>query len=258
MKSRVIIALFLSCVLIGGAGYVRFAQKKAATLQVIATEEDINAAALNKILSQASVQDTQVAAEPLTQTDVISRNFFSDYMSLKANGELTDDNISKLGEIYSSRILLDKTSPRTITAASLTILPDSTDNLTAYGQKMLAIRSKYESEVGILSKQFPFNGDTSNPNFAKLMNAISNLYDQAAAELEDLPVPSSMASNHANIVNLYLSNSVATQALASLEDDPIQAFSALSSQSQSPEQEEALYNNIRLALIQQGAYSYGQ
>lgn len=241
MKSRVIFALFLSLILVGGATFLR-GSRNTSSAGLISVENTDNA---------PFIMDEVLVSEmaPLSQTDALSQDLFSDYMALKAEGEATSENLEKLAEVYSARVLATSQTP--VTTAKLSLVSDSQENITAYSQVMLAARARYEAQTRTLSGASDFT-DINDPGFKKLMQSISTLYAVAAGEMKKIPVPASLAANHAKLINNYLSSSEATLKLMEIEENPLSAFGALGTQAKNSQEEEVLFANIRLVMIQQG------
>lgn len=252
MKAQIVTAVLLSVVLVGGATWFRFVSPQTAPAQLVAVSSsdglrEINAEEFFRIPAED-------APPELTQTDVLSRQLFSDYIGLKSSGRATPENLNSLAEQYANTMFTEERVDANVTLSQLNIVADSNQALIDYNQKVLAMRSKYESMIKSLTVQSDFS-DITDPLFIKFMLAVSTTYEQAVAELKKMPVPTSLANNHLDLINNYFSSIKATRSISQIEDNPISALAALSAQSKNSQEEEALVANIKVLLMSRGIYS---
>lgn len=254
MKAQIVTAVLLSVVLVVGATWFRFTstQNPPAQLVVVAGSgelREINAEEFFALPAQGEVPTTT-----LTQTDVVSRQLFSDYIGLKSSGQATPENLNRLAEQYANTMFAEEEADAKVTLSQLNIVADSNQALIDYNQKVLAMRSKYESMIKSLTVQSDFS-DITDPLFIKFMLAVSTTYEQAVAELRKMAVPTSLAGNHLNLINNYFSSIKATRSISQIAENPISALAALSTQSKNSQEEEALVANIKVLLMSRGIYS---
>ncbi len=251
MRFNIVFAILASIVLIGGASWVRFARTNPFAVSYLAivpnqleSENDILESFLNP-----KVPDKEPAL-PLSQTDILGRQLFSDYMALKSRDQLDSNSLKSLINKYSGGILSFESRP-SVSKEQINIVPDSTDNSKIYIQKIFETRAKYAGLVVNSFGQRNFT-DIDDPDFKELTAYAAKLYQEAAAELKKIPVPVSLADNHIKLIENYLSSSSSIGALSNIAEDPARTYAALNTYAQNVNEEERLLANIQLAILTNG------
>lgn len=257
LRSRQTLAVIFSLVLVFGALWVRSANAKDAKNLEIAliaeeTKRQEQSASIARELSRDGDELVNENPTPLTQTDLISRQLFSDYMSLSSNGQATPENLDNLASKYVDSIQKADTSKK-ITLVDLKVVDDSDLNFKSYGQAVFSIRSKYQNLIkqktsGIVTLQ------PGTPQFGSFMKDVSSLYQSSAAEVENLPVPASFSINHLKLVNNYFSSSNAASQLIDISKDPMGAYAAINIQAKNAQEEIDILNSIQSALSSKGIF----
>ena len=254
LRKRTIIAFSLSLFLVGGALWFRFVQippyhrEELISLKSVDTDvfsdEEVFLADLIKASSTP-----QISAEPLTQTDLVSRQLFSDYIELSSGGNRSLGNIKALASKYAESILKN-TEQNTVKVEQLIIVPNSEESLSVYGKIIMNLRNKNKN---LISLHYG-NGvtDINSLAFQKFILEASELYQDAVNELLLTAVPAILADNHIALINNYLSSSRAMQALSKISSDPISAYTALNTQAKNTKEEDELLLKIQIALISNG------
>lgn len=253
-RSRIVFAICISVALVSGATWFRFAQ---------AIEYSANLVSLDRLeqdylladMSGDFITDTTLSEdpkEPLSQTDIISRQLFSDYIALKSQGQVTPTNLNALAEKYASQITLTENLVY-VDKSQITIVPDSDNALQNYGEMILKMRSRYRNLINNLTDQTKFD-NIFDPEFKSFMISVADLYDNAAEDLKNLPTPSSLADNHVKLINNYLSSAEASGALANIDQNPLGAYAALNMQAKNSGKEATLFSNIQVTLLSKGIF----
>ncbi len=253
-RFNVVFALLVSVALVGGAGWFRFFHTSpipTSELALVQTPETRSLNGENTTLSDLVANASFQAPEALSQTDIIGRSIFSDYVSLKSSNRLDETNFNSLVSKYTQTIL-SKDIPPNIQFYELNIVTDSSTNAKEYSRKVMEVRSKYALLIDASFGSATFT-DADDPNFKKLMEYASDLYKKASSDLIEIPVPQSLASNHLRLIKNYLSSSVSMAALADIAKDPARTYSALNTYAQNTKEEAQLLSNIQIAMLRNEA-----
>src|SRR5262245_34471639 len=108
-KARLIFALILSVALIGGATWFRAAGTHAekAKLAVVNSQDALEPLSDEEIAADYMTPraTSSTITTQLSDTDLVGRQLFSDYMGLVADGHATKENLDTLAAKYSENIL---------------------------------------------------------------------------------------------------------------------------------------------------------
>lgn len=244
-----IFSLTLSILLISGAGWYRLSEKSSGEAVLLTVKDNISAQyAGEAYLGGESATSTLPGGTTLSEADLVARQLFSDYISLRSNGQVSPENLADLAEKYAVSLLQsDEITP--VTLDQIKIVADSNERLVAYNQKISALRAKHVGAARISGSEFV---DVFDESFINLMIRASLQYKLAAQDLASTEVPASLASNHVALINNYLSSSLRLSSMAKINEHPITALSAMKKQSENSMREEELISNIRVKLISRG------
>lgn len=250
MHWRMATALALSVLLIGGASWMRYNRPT----EVAAVSGTFSAAASNSDTASepfdtASSSATSTDTEKLTDTDLISRQLFSEYVSLAANGQSTQTSLDALGDKYAQNISnLSKAS--TIMSSDVATVTNSTSTFAAYNNSLGAINTKYQAKLASLVP----SSLATDPNGISpaLANSMADLYSREATELEALHVPVALLTDHVKYVNLYLRHVWDMKAIANISADPIDATAAISAEYTSFDDEQQIAADMNRILMSGG------
>ncbi|MEK7227528.1 MAG: hypothetical protein AAB641_01390 [Patescibacteria group bacterium] len=248
-RFNIVFAILLSLTLIGGASWFRFAKAIEYSPDLVTLEpgnqNDLLENTLVEELSSASPPKT--SSEPFSETDLVSRQLFSDYVQLTSQGRATPNNLSSLASKYTESILNSKIEPD-IDRSQIIVVSDSSANLKFYNQQVFALRSRYAGLMSSASRPTAIN-DIDDPEFKRVMTYAGKLYQEAANELMQLPVPSSLSENHLKLIENYLSSSEALETLTHASEDPVRTYAALNLHAQNTEAEDSLLSNIQIRVL---------
>jgi len=253
-RARLTSALFLAVVLIVGAMWFRFGKTDYTSSSITPINEHGPLFPDETFLGDFTGGErptTTSSSLPLTQTDLFSRQLFSDYISLKSQGEITSSDANNIASKYAQNLFNISVPANKISINQITIVPDSQENLSLYGNAVSNLIRKYKN---LTASQYGggSTADISSPAFATFMIAVSKSYQAAANELIALKAPASLAENHLNFVNLYLENAEIMKVVSSFSQDPVPAYSALNSYVQNTGKESGIILNIRVRLQASG------
>lgn len=256
-RVRFIGALVISIALIGGAVWFRFVRIPPYT-NPVATVTQVESTSTDDLLltdffnTEASTSSVTSTTE-LSQTELIGRQLFTDYLELKSKGQATPDNINAFAEKLAESINNINISISKINSNKIVVLPESEASLAAYGTAMTNLRNKYKNLVAAQTKSS--GGDITNinsPAYSIFMNAMGKLYKTAADELVLIGVPTSLAQNHVNLINQYLENAEVMRLIGNTSKDPLPAYAALSIYIKNSGREAELLLNIQKTLMAHG------
>ncbi len=258
-RFRLTLAILMTVLLIGVASFKRFAQPSTyvANLAAIKQAEAISAEAAANALLAENYADLEAATSNasstagLSNTDLISRQFMSSYLSMAADGNATDENIDALGNQFADSITT-LNSYKSEVMSDLSLVTDSQSHFQAYATELSTIYSKYQTLTISTMKTAGNISDTSSPHFASTMKALAVIFDRAAKELEGTDVPASLADDHLKLINNYLSSASAFSALARVSTDSASAYGALATQSENSAMESSIMQNIQSTLAIKG------
>ena len=254
---RFISALVISIALVGGAMWFRFVRIPPYTNQVVSVSQvESLSSESDPFLTDffnTKASSSAASAPELSQTDLIGRQLFSDYLALKSEGETTPGNIDVLAKNLAESIKNVNLSIPKINSNQVIVLPESEANLAAYGNAMTNLRNKYKNLVAAQTENSGGDiTDTNTPAFSTFMGALGKLYQAAANELLLIGAPASLAQNHLNLINQYLENAEVMRLISNTSKDPLQAYAALSIYIKNSGRESELLLNIQKTLMAHG------
>lgn len=251
-RFRLTFSLGISSILILSALWFRVSNAQTPPPSLIAVQNQETAPSSDLISYEDWLAQSSSTAQSgsLSQTDLIGRQLFSDYMGLVNNGQATPQNLTLLADSYAKNIS-DQTSAIIVKAEDINTVTDTVENLRSYSEKVSSIRNKSKDAVIEESKNNQA-ADTSNPAFAPLMNKVASIYESSANELKAIQVPISLRDNHVLLINNYLSSAEAMKDLAKSETDPVSAYAALNTQANNNTEEIQLLQNIQTTLMANG------
>ncbi|MDQ3089735.1 MAG: hypothetical protein M3Q24_01100 [bacterium] len=252
--SRSFQSVFLSVALISGALWVRYDQANAfkdkeAELLAVRSQNQKDTALVNKELF-GNLNPNSENKIPLSETDLVGRQLFTEYMNLSSKGQATPENLNKLAEKYAKNIIsLDKSAY--INESQIKIIPDTESNLQFYGQTIFEIRAKYAALIKDKSRKNS-NLTAGSPEFSKFMLEVSVLYKTSSNEVRNTPVPEILKKTHLDLVNNYISSSNAAKELSDITKDPVSAYAALNTQAKNSEGESSIFLTIEQTMRANG------
>lgn len=247
MRPGIILAIIASLVLVGGASWSRlFSSKSASNLIAIEQKRVADDTSLQEAFAshQNSASTTAASSEPLTGTDLIGRQLILDYIGLAQGDQATEENLNILVERYIESVPT-LIITRKISYTDLNIIPSSRASLVNYAAAIKKIYLNYSS--GLLRA---YSEDSAK--MASASSKMSSVYLEAVENLIELIVPSELAEAHLLLINTYLENSAAMEALARMETDPASAFAGLIALQSNSEKEQETLSAIEKILNDNG------
>lgn len=251
MRRGVTLAITLSLILVIGAFWMKnsgpnsganLISGKAKTGQLSGTNE----AFLNSILKASSAEKQ----EPITDTDLMGRQLLMEYVSLAKGGEVDEKELTALAEKYVQGIPAIAPSVE-ITSKELRVVPDNQANFERYLAVATKIVEEYRRRVAT-AEQKPVNFNVFGTDVMTLTQNLSKAYLYAAENLKAMEVPSSLASSHLKLVNMYLTNAASMESITNVDANAAQAFAGMLSVNTNIEMEKATLEEINAILSTYG------
>ncbi len=194
----------------------------------IRTNRDPTTAGPNdKIGGVVDRQKKYSSGGPLTATDKLARDLFSNFIILYESGKLTDAN---------KKILLDKVTKNnavnlkraTYTVADMNIAPNGSKYLKKYYAEFNKILSKNENtENEFLTLQKALSGGKKE-DLAPLEQTMLT-YDRISKGLLKLPVPKEIAEINTIFVNSFSNLAEDVRGISTIFEDPLTALTGINS-----------------------------
>lgn len=256
MRARILLTLIFSFSLIGVSLVFRFSSKNGSVALTTVANQEIQPAEIVDIADISHIASS-TPSTPLSDTDLISRQLFSEYIQVSMNGQSTTPNLQILGGKYAEGILnqYNISSSQKISAKNLLATKDSPALLSQYEKQITTLHEKYAGIAKALSVPSPTSDDIADPALQKFFTTLSTLYKQAAGEFGAMAVPASFLQTHAALVNNYLSSAEMMQNLSAYSDDPLKLYAVIKKQTENQKEEEELFKHIELSLKNYGASS---
>ncbi|MBU6431007.1 hypothetical protein KGQ29_01380 [Patescibacteria group bacterium] len=211
--------------------------------------KEIDEKSLNNL--NGNIAGNQYATD--TETNLLGKKLFAEYINLKQSRNLNDDSINKAMMNLVSEIR-NKDTVTYYFVKDLKTFPDS-DKLSVkkYGNSFAMIRNKYDS----LYMQNPVVGSEdpagiTSPEFTRGVARASDLYLKMTQELSKLQVPKGLADAHTEILNDYRASAEGLKGFGSLGNDPIVAMIGLQKHSDAASKENNLLRSIADYFLKNG------
>lgn len=257
MRSRLLLAVCLAVLLVGGAAWKRLESKEISPAgNLVAVSDTANTDATSTIDAADSTADLNATGSDatssvrLTDTDVVSRQLFSDYVNLEANGQATQDNLNALGDEYAASVV-SNSQAQVMYMNDLNMVNDSKVNIQAYGDALSKIYALYSPQLITVSKA---NTDPNDfgPSTISFAQKVSAIYQEEADALRVVPVPDSFAADDLKLVNFYLTSAWNMLSISNTNTDPADAYAAIASETNLDGQEQTILTSIEQRLVSDG------
>jgi len=251
------LAIVVALILIGGASWLRITntQKISGNLYIAKdqnknTSQGIDAENFINVSDLSTNNSSDTSVPTLTDADTIGRNLLSDYLNLAYSGQDTDQNITDLANKYADALsTINKTAD--IKLSDINVIENSKTNLQTYADNISRTYLKYHSLMtAIDTKGRDFS--KPGPDMTYVTSKLAALYKQEVDELKKFAVPQSLAKEHVNLINIYLSTVQALQTLSNADKDPIGAYRAIIIEKNNIQEESTIFSNLEKILVAGG------
>ena len=205
----------------------------------------IDTAALDKGSSGNGFLNSQYA--PDTETAIISKKLFAEYISLKQSGNLNEETINATANNLVAEEIKNRKTVQYYFLKDLKTFPsDNKILLKEYGNSLASIRAKYEKIFlqDPMSKDGGTKASLVDPELIKGLVRISDNYKKMTKEMSGLSVPEKLADNHLKILNNYMANSDGLREISMLSTDPVVAMVGMQRQTEAEANEKPLLGAV--------------
>jgi len=166
-------------------------------------------------------------AEPVSENENLTREFFAVLMSLQQTGELDDNAIQAISSTYSQKIEAEPIAD-VYTMDMLKIMPDTPENTEKYYKNLQNLIIKYQdrdigSELGLIVQAIAYN----DPQVLRAVQTIAIAYREFGQELLKIPTTDFLSPVHLDLANNYERNALSLYNTTLLFDDPITAMKGI-------------------------------
>ena len=182
--------------------------------------------------TEISLQKNQLAIENgygtstvfLSETDKFSRDLFVTYSALSAQGQLSSDAATKLGNAAIAKSFDNVPTVPTYSKVDIKIVPATGASDLEYRKNI----SKLSSIDGVtVGAEFPLINTgilTEDVGRLRMASKYSKTYTQYITSLLKIPVPSNQAENHIRLLNDLSYISIVLPQITALENDVIKGY----------------------------------
>ncbi|MCR4306386.1 MAG: thrombospondin type 3 repeat-containing protein [Candidatus Yonathbacteria bacterium] len=166
------------------------------------------------------------STEELSQTALLTREYFATIINLKESGNFNEGTMSQLSESLVQNFIGANAAGGVGAGRSRSDLRLTEDNsipsLRAYGNAMGAIVKKYAgynlpSELAVLARAL----ETQDQSELKKLDRSIEVHKALIAELEAVRVPSSAANIHLALINTYIATEQSIEQMNTMFADPL-------------------------------------
>ncbi len=185
-----------------------------------------------------SLNTFSTSTGPLTNTDILGRNFLVTYSQMRQVGLSSDaKTIDTVATNLATNSLSNLEKPKAYYMSDLTIVSDSTLDLKTvvaignYATFMTGIFNNFPTpaaEADIANEAF----DKNNMSLLKNIDPIISTYKKTISSLLSIPVPQSASQYHLDLINGFSSSQFISEALRNLDADPVRGLNAVGQEMQ--------------------------
>ena len=201
---------------------INFASNLVAGEKVSIPENKNWQAELGTIATDIEPVDTEASTpEKETVTDVVSRTFISNYLSMKQGDNLDASSAQSL--IDKTDQFLSQSGLKPLTASDFMIKADGDKSvIEAYGNALgNALRDNKTSKIKNELEIFKAAVEANDPKKIEELDEIAAVYERIATNLLKVPIPKKFTKAHVDITNGIRGVSLALKDLKSLFTDPV-------------------------------------
>lgn len=253
ISTKIIVSVLIAFVLIGLSIFINYSSNTNNTPSLVA-ENQKQTTNTNQTYNTTQTGSTQTNPTIVqNQTDLLSKQLFANYILLQKSGDLNAESTQNLADQLSSQINTNLPS-KIYQKSDLTIIKNPTKaDLKNYGNQFMFIKDKYTNQynkdpLGQNNQSI----DLLDPKVISQLSNISNLYENMAKELLNLPVPADLIDVHLEIVNNYFGSADGLKKISQIDTDPIVAISGIGIHAKFSSEETSLLKQIAGYLFENG------
>lgn len=241
-----ILMILIAIILVGGAfAFAEYRNREAQIVymknQVLSTETIVSTTSVNNIdntdwkkilmandLSASSTVDLTKNDEKLEPIDIVSRQFFAQYLELHQIGAAKDEQ--------SQQDLIEKTInsmsfavPKSYKISQIKINSNnSVESVKQYGNNVGDIFKRYQTNSrneGVIVRDYQL---TEDPSILKELDPIASSYKNIINSLLKLSVPENLSPIHLDLINAINEGLFIVESFKKSEIDPVSGLQAVS------------------------------
>ena len=158
---------------------------------------------------------------PLSENDILSRDFFAIVMSLQQGGQLDESSIQAVGNSIGKSIEATPI-PDIYTRNMIKVVESNPDSVSDYYGAFLGIVLEYdEKNIGDELTFISQGIQNKDPNAIKQIKSISDAYKAFGKDFIKIPVPNTLVAAHLNLANDYEKVGQSVAGLTDVLSDPL-------------------------------------
>lgn len=252
MRGGLALAIFVSLSLIGAASWSRFAGEKRVQPSLAVVEKNLNLTDEDvlKAMMEPSTASTTIPQANLSDTDKLGRQMITDYVALAASGEASDASLDALANKYADSIpALQNTD--NLSSGDIKVVADNKANFQNYASQLTKIYTDYSKNI-LGTKAGGTDPTVANPALYSAVATLSSIYRGTALKLKEMSVPTALTDAHLKLVNMYILNATAMEAVSHTQEDSSKAFSGLIALNSTLDNEQSILSEISQILTSHG------
>ena len=189
-----------------------------------------------------------------TETDILSKKLFAEYINLKQSGNFNEEAvIATVNNLVAEEIQNKKDTQYYFPKDIKTFPSENKILLKSYGNSFAAIRTKYKNQY----TQNPLvkEGGVANlldPEFIQGLVRTSEVYKNMATELSKIAAPKDLTDTHLEILNNYMASSDGLKELRALSTDPVKGMIGTQRHIEAEGKEKNLLSDVAEYLSENG------
>lgn len=221
MRIKIALAVGFSIILISIALWMRF-ENRIAKEGSLAAKGGVSG--FEEFSGDFFPQSSSVLLEEgLSNTSLVSRQIFSDFINLSARDLASQETIDSLAEKYITDLpAIQKDFYEEIKISEIKTVRDSLVNVGKYEEVMNQTHQRYGAEIELIYS-------SNNPQREPLvfLEKLGDSFLRLSNSLKIIEVPDSIVRAHVKLLNSYLATSVSMEKIALHNTDPITSVAAI-------------------------------
>lgn len=190
---------------------------------------------------------------PITSTEDMSKELFTEYLSLQQSGSLTQNDIDAMTARLAGSVAATS-SASIYTAAEVTPFADNNSHaIQSYADTLAQTVNTYSAQYANLNNTI---GAPTDNSFQNNVMVASDFYLKLSKAIIAINPPQSLAVAHVAYANSLKQSSVALQEFANSDSDPVGGIAGLNAHLQAQAAERSAVAQITSFLLQNGIISF--
>ncbi len=158
---------------------------------------------------------------PLTESETLSRDFFTIIMSLQQSGNLDEDSIQAVSEAIGKKVVVEPI-PDIYTRKSVRVVESNSTTISNYYAAYMKLLVLYDGKNIGDELVFINQGlENNDPKAIEMIKSIAIAYKGMGRDLIKVPVPNTLVNIHISLANNYEKVGQTIDGLTNLLTDPL-------------------------------------